>query len=275
MKKIRYPSHAWTFYPANPNILIELLMWFYSEIDNYIDFNKYKELPDSRYIFVPHAGYIYSGIIATAWYKVFQINNLEQIDTLIIIWPAHYDAIKWWMFSDFDAFATPIWLIEVNKELQNYILENNKEYFSIYNHAHIPEHSLEVQIPLIQTFLKVKKIVPILAGLDVNIENVSDFFVKLLRENKNIWLIISTDLSHYLSYDEAVKIDSITLSKIVSGDVSIWPYEACGYAWLNLLIEISKKLNYKRDIILYANSGDTSWMKDKVVWYSSWVVYKK
>ena len=273
MKNIRQPAHAWTFYPANPHLLLEMLMWFYSEIDKYINFSLFENLADNRYVFVPHAWYIYSWIIATAWYKVFQMNNLETVDTLIIIWPAHYDAIDWWMLADFDWFATPFGIVEIDKKLQNLILEKLPNYFSIYNPAHIPEHSLEVQLPFIQTFLKVKKIVPILAWIQPNIDIVAKFFSNLFKENRNIWLIISTDLSHYLSYEDAIKVDNLTLEKFLKGQSNIWPYEACGYSWLNLLIEISKNLNYKRDVIIYANSGDTSWMKDKVVGYASWLVY--
>jgi len=270
MEKIRPMAHAWTFYPANPHSLTEMLFSFYNEIDKYVDFSKYKSWKEIRWVFVPHAWYIYSWLIATAWYKVFQL--AQDIDTLVMIWPAHYDAVQWWMVSSFDARQSPLGLIPVDKDLQNQIVELWGGVVTIYDKAHLPEHSLEVQIPFIQTFLKVKKIVPILAWIEPDILSMAQILDKIVTSYPNVWVLISTDLSHYLPYEEAVKIDTMTLSKFLEWITDIWPYEACGYAGLNVLIEFSKIRNYHRDVIIYANSGDTAWMKDQVVWYASWVV---
>ncbi len=272
MEKIRPMAHAWTFYPAQPQVLAEMLFAFYTEIDKYIDFEKYKLLTDIRAIFVPHAWYIYSGIIAVSGYKVFQLNN--NIKRLILIWPAHYEAVNGWMLSSFDKYLSPLWSIDIDRELQSYILSQDKNAFVVYDQAHLPEHSLEVQLPFIQTFLNIKSIVPILFGIEPDIRLLSKVLFDILSKHNDVGVLVSTDLSHYLRYDEAINVDTQTLEKFMKGDDTIGPYEACGYAWLNVLINLYKLLNYNPDVIMYANSGDTSGVKDQVVGYATGMIWK-
>ncbi len=267
MKNIRKSVHDGTFYPANPHVLSEMLMSFYVEIDNYVDFEKYKKYFNKKFLISPHAGYIYSWIIATAWYKVLQME--ENIDTFVVIWPAHYVGFEWWWLCNFDWFQTPLWILDIDKKLQEKIFEMYPEIFTFTDQAHIPEHSIEVQIPMIQTFLKVKKFIPILGWIDPDIDKMGEILANLVKKYPNLWVIISSDLSHYLPYEIAVKVDNVTIQNIISGNANIRPEQACWYAGINAFIQATNNLNRSRDMVMYANSGDTSWIKDSVVGYTS------
>jgi len=145
--------------------------------------------------------------------------------------------------------------------------------------AHLQEHSLEVQIPFLQMVLKNFQIVPVLIGQlsDRSLENMSRKLVSLL-ENPRTILIASTDLSHYHPYEKATSMDKRALEAIQAADagklmslVKNKDAELCGLVPVLLLLQTIQSFNQtvRIDLLKYANSGDTSGMKDRVVGYAA------
>jgi len=138
--------------------------------------------------------------------------------------------------------------------------------------AHAEEHSLEVQLPFLQKVLGDFSLVPIAAGTALT-EEVMQVIVRLWGGPETLF-VISTDLSHYHSYDEAKRIDGATLKRIEALAVDLNYEEACGATGLNGLLAVvrSKGLSIRR--LAACNSGDTAGGKDRVVGYSAFAVYE-
>ena len=144
--------------------------------------------------------------------------------------------------------------------------EKNTE-LKIDEEAHLPEHSIEVQLPFLQKVLPELHVVAILTGVIKSTQELAAAVGKELREND--LLIISSDLSHYHAYSDAQKIDSATISQILSLDDNIDHEQACGSDGINMLLDIAKINDWKPKLLDYRNSGDTSGDKNQVVGYAA------
>jgi AmmeMemoRadiSam system protein B len=131
------------------------------------------------------------------------------------------------------------------------------------------EHSVEVHLPFIQYFLKNKEISLMLAGEVYNIE-----FLHKIHKYFDL-IIVSSDLSHYLSYEEAKKRDLRTIELILKKDIKSFIKEgdACGKEIIKSLLYLAKRENLNTKLLKYLNSGDTFGDKSKVVGYSAIAFY--
>jgi MEMO1 family protein len=280
----RKPVAAGRFYPADSITLkSELEMLFKS-------CKKTKNDRNIRAIIVPHAGYVYSGEIAASAFSVIPANTVYE--NIFIIGSSHIMAFKGASVYNTGNFITPLGKIEVNREIANDLIKENK-VFNFPVDAHSNEHSIEVQLPFIQYYFKsVPKIVPIIIGTD------DEHLIKKISEALKPWFkpenlfIISSDFSHYPQYKKAVEIDNETALSICSGDPQVFLKtinrnsskqinglltSMCGWSsglTLLYLTEENKQLSYKK--VDYANSGDSSYGdKDEVVGYNAIVVSEK
>lgn len=202
-------------------------------------------------IIVPHAGYAYSGKIAGIAYS-----SLKNKDLAIIIAPSHYFPLSNIVSHDEKTWKTPLGPIE--------ILDNNFQKRDIKK-----EHAIDNQIPFIQK-LGFKKILPIMVG-EITPQEAKAIAQKLAKL-KGIF-IISSDLSHFLPYQEAVDQDRRTINAIKELDskklLSI-ENSACGIFPLLIFIELAKLKKWKPHLIKYTTSGEITKDKSQVVGYSSW-----
>lgn len=269
---IRNSCVAGYFYPDDKQELKKMIN----------DFLKNSDIPlikgDIFALISPHAGYIYSGEIAAFNYKILQEKKPE---TVILIGPSHHAFLDEISIYSKGKFKTPLGEVEIDEELA----EKIKNYHKIIKDdltAHLKEHSLEVQIPFLQMVLKKFKIVPILIN-EPSLEMcniLADAIIKNLG-NKKAVLIASTDLSHYHSYDESYELDKKAISIIKELDaekllenVNNAKCELCGLAGVLTIIIASKKMECNQvSLLKYANSGDTSGDKSKVVGYCSMAIY--
>ncbi|MEM2954512.1 MAG: AmmeMemoRadiSam system protein B [Candidatus Nanoarchaeia archaeon] len=214
-------------------------------------------------IIVPHAGYEYSGKIAAFGYK--QLLNLTKKNwKIILLGPSHYFSFFGAVFSNFEIWRTPFGDI---KAIQPKISEQIFEF----TEAHIPEHCLEVQMPFLQYVLKNIEIMPLLLG-EINPRDLAKEINSYL--DKNTLLVISSDLSHYHSYKDAYKIDTLTNNIISNLDIeNAKQIDACGKTAIITGLYLAKLNNWKCKLLAYANSGDMTNEKNKVVGYSSFAFY--
>jgi AmmeMemoRadiSam system protein B len=183
---MRRPIASDRFYEGNPEKLKSQVESFLSNIKN----------SNAKIAIVPHAGYIYGGKCMGDTYSKL-IGNCE---TVIIIGPNHAKKDPTINIS-FQSFLTPLGKTNVDLDLGSQILSQAK-IFGLHTeeneHEHEKEHSIEVQLPFIQTLFPTAKIIPILIG-NLSFEE----SLKLSRiiyyasRNKNIKIIISSDFSHY------------------------------------------------------------------------------
>jgi MEMO1 family protein len=260
-KKIQKKADvAGLFYPSTKKELSQMLEYF---MDQAKDINL-----SALGLIVPHAGYIYSGQIAAAAYKILakQKNNYQNI---FIFGPAHRAYFTGCAIHSAEEFVTPLGPIsqnmEIRKELVNNRLVKEKDL------AYSGEHSLEVQIPFIQNiFADQVKIIPILVG-DAVAEDVAKI-IELYKDPKNFF-IISSDLSHFHNEAEQHEIDNDTIIAIESKDVNrVKSDKACGSRAIKGLIKYANDANLKIEKISSGNSASSSGDTSQVVGYASFIL---
>ncbi len=253
----RKPAVANTFYNGNPQQLSQ-------EINNYLAQGQNVKVEGMiKGIIAPHAGYIYSGIVAGSAYKQFLNLDLTKHWKIIIIGPSHRYPLKGASVGAYDLLETPLGLIKVSEIAK----EMSKEIEFIPD-ADKFEHSLEVQLPFLQTVFKNFEVIPIVVG---NIDIMS--FVQFLKkyDDNDTLFVISTDLSHFLPYDIAVSTDQQTNKYILESDINGMANngDACGIVGVLTSMILAKEMGWKTNFLDYKNSGDTAGTKDKVVGYTS------
>jgi AmmeMemoRadiSam system protein B/AmmeMemoRadiSam system protein A len=269
---VRNPAVAGTFYPGDKAELVE-------KVDGYLA-NAQKADINGRIIalVVPHAGYEYSGQVAAYSFK-----QLEGIDfkKIIIVSPSHYTGFDGISVYNKGSFETPLGKVIVDKELADRLMAKNKR-FIFYPEAHLKEHAIEVELPFLQRVYKDEdfKIVPVIMGSPAvsDIKILSDALYDVM--DKDTVLIISVDLSHYYTYDKAVQLDTSGLSAIEKLD-SGWLLQQINNQDTEIdapiavlaMITLANRYNAKALLLKYANSGDVTGDKSRVVGYSGIVIY--
>jgi hypothetical protein len=268
---LRKPVFAGSFYPAEKAVLEKV-------IDTYLKDPQSKGAaitPSLFGVMVPHAGYEYSGKVAAFAYN--QIKG-RHYKTVIILGPSHRVAFKGISIYPSGVWETPLGKIPINTEMAQKLMEKCK-FIKAFAPAFEQEHSLEVQLPFLQKTLKDFKIVPLVMGdLEAgDYKILSDALSALLQQNENKLLIVaSSDMSHYHPYDNALQMDRSTLKEIgnLNTDALIeglikGNYELCGSQTVIVMMMVAQKLGGEAKILRYANSGDVTADKSRVVGYGS------
>jgi len=285
-ERVRKPAVAGSFYPMDKKQLTKT-------VDDFISNVKHKQIAGKILgLMSPHAGYIFSGQVAA--YSYSQIKD-RQYDTVIILGPSHHVYLKGASVGNWDAYATPLGKVKVNKEMVNALL-SIAEPFHFVEQAHIREHSVETQIPFLQRVLKHFDIVPIVMGPLplINCKKVSDALVKIAK-NRNVLFVASSDMSHFPDYGNANNVDRNTLVLIEKGNPdSVFSSEKqtlkkgipnlyttlCGLSSVVTVMMTVKQLGGNAvEILHYANSGDVAIHgrreTSRVVGYGAVAFYKQ
>jgi AmmeMemoRadiSam system protein B/AmmeMemoRadiSam system protein A len=277
----RMPAVAGKFYESDSTKLLEDLKSLFSKA-------KLKIINDHVLAVIsPHAGYVYSGIVAASSFN--QIDTNQKIDNIFLIGSSHTQTFEGASIYSIGHYITPLGKVEVNIELAKKLIKENP-VFSGPSSAHIYDHVLEVQLPFLQYKLsKPFKIVPIIIG--TNNKNSIRLIAKALEPyfNENNLFVISADFSHYPEYETAYKIDNQTAKAIEKNSTDIFLQSLsdtenkgisdlatplCSWTSVLTLLYITEK---QKDITIkqieYKNSGDSPYGdKDRVVGYNSIVV---
>lgn len=257
--KIKPSAVAGKFYSSNLKELSAHMQIF--KKNTKIDY-EYK----SRAIIVPHAGYYYSGQLASDGFSCLD----KSIKNVFIIAPPHYVPVRNAALSSFDKWSTPLGDIEVNQKINEELVEKFGCEFEDF--AFSEEHSAEVQVPFIQSNFSKVKIIPILAGNNrAKIREIISYY----WQNPENGFVISSDLSHFLTSEEAVKIDSHSAKMIETHEIDKFdPHQACGATGVCALVDFAKGKSYSLIRVGMVNSGDITGETSRVVGYGSWFLYE-
>jgi MEMO1 family protein len=216
-------------------------------------------------VVVPHAGYPYSGQIAGKAFSLLAHAN-DAPNRILLIGPPHFVTARGIVAPSSSAFATP--LGDVAVDVGTVQLLRDAGVVTIDDTPHMPEHSLEVELPFLQRLLEDFTIVPLL------VDDASPGQVALVIERvlgKRTLLVVSTDLSHYLDYATAERRDLATARTIERLDyTTLGPNDACGFSALNGALCAASRRNWAVTRLDLRNSGDTSGEKRRVVGYGAW-----
>lgn len=260
MENIKEPSVAGAFYPADTVDLIKQIEFIKKSSRNF-----YKNT--TRAIIVPHAGWVFSGKLA---YEAINLLD-KKLKNLFIFAPAHRIGFDGLALSSFQHWKTPLGEIEVNQEINK---ELSEKFNAEFNDAAIAEeHAIEVQVPFIQAGYDKVKIVPILIGKAAP-EDIEKIISEYYTNNEN-GFIISSDLSHFLTDENARQLDLTTANMIETGDIRNFQYEmACGAVGITGLVEFANKNKFTLIRIGLSNSSESNNDKSRVVGYGSWFLYE-
>ncbi len=221
-----------------------------------------------RVLVAPHAGYIYSGAVAAEAYARLRAWR-DSISRVVILGPAHRVPLKCIGISSKDAFDTPLGPVAIDTDEITRLLELSQ--VEVNDRAHAPEHSLEVHRPFLQCVLSDFKIVPLIVG-DATPAEVADLTQRWWDDDATV-VVISTDLSHFLDYDTARRVDGITDKWIRDFEYeSIGPEHACGCRPLNGMLQFARLRDAHIERLKLCNSGDTAGSRDRVVGYASYAL---
>jgi len=219
-------------------------------------------------LIVPHAGYVYSGATAAEAYRTVA-PLAGKIERVVLFGPAHRVALQGMAVPSVDAFATPLGDVPLDRDSITRIAA--LPGVSVSDEAHREEHSLEVQLPFLQTVLKRFSLVPVVVGHCVprTVASVMD----ALWGGSETLLVVSTDLSHFHSYDDATQLDALTCQRLQAKDSTLSGQDACGACALNGLTSTEHCQSLQVELVARCNSGDTAGDKDRVVGYGAFVVH--
>lgn len=276
---VRQPVVAGTFYNLHPEMLKKQIKFCF---EHPLGPGKIEE---SEFIagIVPHAGYAYSGPIAS-WIFA-RIPNANYL----IIGPNHNMLGSKYSLMKDGFWKTPLGKIEIHKRLaENLLKERSLIEYDVLAHQY--EHSIEVQLPFLQyrfgnkfKFIPISVIneFPTFDFLDECIA-VGKIIGKTLKKEKERWIVLaSSDFSHYVSYNHAIFTDKYLIESIVKMDEKEFftrlqekNASVCGYGPIAITIIIAKQLGARMGKSLkYANSGDVTGDRSAVVGYASIIIY--
>jgi AmmeMemoRadiSam system protein B len=268
--KIRKPAVAGQFYPADAAELRR-------QIESFVD--KSAEKTDVVSCMLPHAGYIYSGKVA-----VEAVSRINIKDTVILLGPNHTGYGTPFSMMAKGVWQTPLGDVSVDDTLAGQILKNSK-YIEADDSAHLYEHSLEVELPILQYFKPDFKIVPLtvladdLAGLRECGREIGTA-VKASGRQDSVLIVASSDMTHYEPQQQAEKKDREAIEAILDLDeeglmqkIRRLNISMCGFAPAIIMLSAAKVLGAKSGrLVKYQTSGDVTKDFESVVGYAGIII---
>ncbi|MEN6437558.1 MAG: AmmeMemoRadiSam system protein B [Syntrophobacter sp.] len=273
-EKIRESVIAGSWYPADPGHLKRQVSGYLNAASNVTFAGQLTG------IISPHAGYVYSGPVAAYAYKLLIDNPFERI---VILAPCHRAHFPGASVYNLGGFRTPLGVVPLDHELINSLFEQTP-LVRYVPHADELEHSLEIQLPFLQSVLPRFAIAPVMMG-EQGLETcraLADAIVAACG-GKRVLLVASTDLSHYHPYEDARKLDRDFLDRIAAFDpegladqIKNRKCEACGAGPVVTLMLAARQMGAdSAQVLHYANSGDVTGDKSSgVVGYMAAAVYR-
>jgi AmmeMemoRadiSam system protein B len=265
VQQVRQPAVAGTFYHSDRLVLQtnvnDLLETALLEANNV---KQSENLIPPKAIIVPHAGYIYSGPTAATAYAQLSVGR-DTIKRVILLGPVHRVPVNGLALPGVSIFATPLGRVQVDLDAITAIENMPQVVESVA--AHALEHSLEVQLPFLQTVLEDFTLVPLAVG-DATAEQVAEVLERLWGGPETV-IVISSDLSHFLPYETARAIDTETVDNILNLRGPLNHQQACGGTPVNGLMLAARQHHLHPQLLDLRNSGDTAGDKNRVVGYAS------
>ena len=260
---IRRPAVAGMFYPGSPSELARDVQALLQSVAP----RAVRETAPKA-IVAPHAGYVYSGPIAASIYARIA-PAAARIRRVVLLGPTHRVAVDGLALPAATHFATPLGDIEIDRDAAAMLADLPQVI--VADTPHLQEHSLEVQLPFLQTLLPQFRLLPLAVGR-ASAESVAQVIERLWGGDETL-IVVSSDLSHYLPYTAAREIDRGTARRVLAGDPSISHDEACGATPLNGLLLAARRHGLQAEMVDLRNSGDTAGDRDRVVGYGGFAFY--
>ena len=281
IQRVRAPAVAGLFYPGEAAALSKA-------IDGLLAAAPERSIPRLKGLICPHAGYEYSGQTAAIAYKLLAGRDVQ---TVVVMGPSHYALFQGACIPNADAYQTPLGLVPISEKakglasvppfgLEPQCRVRRPEWWrqspksapeSGQDTPETWEHSVEVQVPLLQKVLKNFKLMPIVMG---EVDPAQAAKVLAERMDDKTIVVASSDLSHYHTYQAAKGLDERCVKAVCDVDIdAMAKQEACGQGSVLVLLHLARQKGWKAQLLDYRNSGDVTGEKDRVVGYTAVAFY--
>lgn len=266
MTHVRPTAVAGSFYPAAPHALRAALAGHLAAASGAGPVCAERA---PKLLVVPHAGYVYSGDVAGLGYAALAPWR-GRISRVVLLGPVHRVAVRGLAAPTVSAFETPLGQVPLDQAALA-SLSGLRQVVQA-DSPHAMEHSLEVQLPFLQTVLGTGfTLVPLAVG-DAHPSEVAEVLERLWGGDETL-IVISSDLSHYLPYAQAQAADRATVQRILGFATNLRGDEACGAAPLNGALLVAQQRGLTPRLLGMCNSGDAPAKahagRDRVVGYGA------
>jgi MEMO1 family protein len=260
MTGLRYPNVAGLFYPAEAHTLERAVRTYLQTAQPGPE-----AMSKPKALIVPHAGYVYSGPVAGSAYAQLLI-GAGAIRRVVLLGPSHRLPFYGLAYSAANAFLTPLGRVPVDQAAYGALadLPQARPWEAPFQ----GEHCLEVQLPFLQLLLEDFRLVPFLVG-EASTAEVAEVLERLWGGDETL-IVVSSDLSHYLDYASAQRLDKATSLAIANLDPgALGDGQACGRVPIKGLLQAARQRNLECHTLDLRNSGDTAGPRDRVVGYGA------
>lgn len=216
-------------------------------------------------LIAPHAGYVYSGPVASRAYNLLAKGSARRV---VLLGPAHRVPLRGIALPTVASFRTPLGDVPLDTDAMRSL--ESLPQVACSDEAHRLEHSLEVHLPFLQARLGEFALVPLVVGW-ASPGDVAAVLERLWGGPETL-VIVSSDLSHYHPYAEARRLDERTAKRIEGLETPLEGEEACGAHPLNGLLQVARARGLGVTRLDLRNSGDTAGGRDRVVGYGAWAL---
>jgi AmmeMemoRadiSam system protein B len=260
MATIRPPAVAGSFYPRDAAALRAMVDGFLAEAGTVTARGA------ARAVIAPHAGYVYSGAVAGRAFAALG-SEVSHLRRAVVVGPSHFVPFRGIAAPSANAFRTPLGEVPLDRAAIDML--DGLPQTQISDRPHDEEHSVEVELPFLQTVLDDFAVVPLVVG-DAEPAEVAEVFHRFL-DDEHALIVVSSDLSHYHDYGTAKRLDAATAAKIERLDESgLGPNDACGHLPIAGLLIAARERGLEASRLDLRNSGDTAGPRDRVVGYGAW-----
>jgi AmmeMemoRadiSam system protein B len=218
----------------------------------------------SRMLIVPHAGHVYSGPVAASGYRLLAQEGVKRVG---LIGPSHYVPFRGLAAPQHRRMETPLGTVDLDPVVDDLV---HSGFAFRSEPAHAREHSLEVQLPFLQIVAPESTIAPLLTG-DDDPDPARTALDAML--DAGLFVVVSSDLSHYHDHVTARSLDSETANTIVElREGGLGPASACGRTAVRGALRVAAERGWKCELLDLRTSGDTAGPRDRVVGYGCFVL---
>jgi len=259
----RRAAVAGLFYPGERDVLAQTVAKLLASA------HRPATAPAPKAIIAPHAGYIYSGPIAASAYALTAPLR-ARVKRVVLLGPTHRVAVRGLALPGCRWFETPLGRVNIDEDAISAL--RGLPQVTTSAAAHAEEHSLEVHLPFLQTLLGDFELVPLAVGYAEPSEVAA--VIDALWGGEETLIVVSSDLSHYLDYGEAQRVDRATAQAIVELRTDIDHGCACGATPVTGLALAARRRGLHACLVDLRNSGDTAGAKNRVVGYGAFAFYE-
>jgi MEMO1 family protein len=260
---VRPPAMAGLFYPQDPGALRCL-------VASCIEGGGHAgPARPPKALIVPHAGYLYSGVVAGCAYRLLRDTG-AAIRHVVLLGPSHRLPLRGLAVPTADFLATPLGDVPVDDAGRRRLRALG--LVGVSDAPHAAEHSIEVQLPFLQVVLGEFDVLPIAAGLAP-----PELVARALEATWNgpeTLVVVSTDLSHHHTAPEAKKLDDESTRSILARRDDLSDEQACGARGVNGLLQLARRRGLGVELLDQRNSGDTAGDRSRVVGYGSYALFE-